>query len=204
MIKLPIRRYFLAGLLVWLPILATLFVLNFIIKILDTSLALIPDFLTPQHLFGFRIPGLGVVLSIIILFTTGLMVTNFIGKRMVTIGEWVVGHIPLARTVYSAVKQVLQTLFASENKAFRSAVLIQYPSPGIWTIAFQTSGEALYTNPLIADALISVYIPTTPNPTSGFLMLVPEREVIKLEMSIDEALKMVISLGVVQPEGGIR
>jgi uncharacterized membrane protein len=194
-----IRRCFIGGLLVWLPILATLLVLRFIVGILDNSLSLLPQPFQPDNLLGFHIPGLGVVLGILVLFFTGLLVGNFIGSKFVQLWEYILARIPLVRTVYSAVKQVLETVLTPSGQAFRKVLLIKFPHQESWTLAFLV-GQGLVENTMaIQKDLVTVFVPTTPNPTSGYIVLVPKEQTLELEMTVDEALKFVISLGVVQP-----
>lgn len=194
-----IRRYLIAGLLVWLPIWATLVILKFLVDIMDNTLRLIPAQYQPDKLLGFHIPGLGLLISLTLLIFTGMLVSNFIGERLVAIGEYILARIPLVRTIYSAVKKVLETLFSPTDQSFRKVLLVEYPRKGLWSIAFQTGSGAEELNKLLDTDLVSIFIPTTPNPTSGFLMMLPRSDVIELEMNIEDALKYVISLGVVQP-----
>jgi uncharacterized membrane protein len=194
-----LRRYLIAGLLVWLPIWATLVILKFLVDMMDNTLRLIPVEYQPDRLLGFHIPGLGLLISLAILILTGMLVSNFIGAQLVAIGEYILAKIPLVRTIYSAVKKVLETLFKPSDQSFRKVLLVEYPRKGLWSIAFQTGNGSEELNNVLNTELISIFIPTTPNPTSGFLMLVPRSEVIELEMNIEDALKYVISLGVVQP-----
>ncbi len=197
--SLLIRRYLLAGLVVWLPVLATFGILSFIVELLDKTLSLIPKAYQPEQLFGFQIPGLGVLLSLLLLFVTGLLATNFLGQRFVIWSESVLERIPLVRSIYNASKQVIQAIFATNSQAFRKVLLVEYPRKGMWTIAFQTGvGNAMVDKELGAE-MLSIFIPTTPNPTSGFLMMVPKSEVREVAMTIDEALKFIISLGMMQP-----
>lgn len=200
MTALSIRRYLLAGLVVWLPILITMGVLRFIIDLLDQTLALLPNAYQPEQLLGHNIPGFGVILSLILLLITGVFATNFFGQRLVSWGESILAKIPLVRSIYSAVKQVINAVLSTNSQAFRKVMLIQYPSKGIWSIAFQTGSDNKAINEKTNQDLISLFIPTTPNPTSGFLMMVPKDEAIELDMSIDEALKFIISLGVMPPK----
>ncbi len=193
-----IRSYLLAGLVVWLPILITIVVLRFIIDLLDNTLALIPDAYQPERLIGVHIPGFGVILSLVLLVSTGIFATNFFGQRLVSWGESILSRIPLVRSIYNAVKQVINTVLSTNSEAFRKVLLVEYPRKGLWTIGFQTGGVAAEINSHINNEMISIFIPTTPNPTSGFLIMIPKQEAIELNMSIDEALKFIISLGVMQ------
>lgn len=197
--KHSLRKYLLAGLLVWIPIWATLLVIGFIVDILDKTVALLPYRYQPEHLVGFKIPGLGVVLSVAVVFLTGLLVTNIIGEKLVRLGEAILAKIPFVRTIYNAVKQVLETLFSSNSNAFRSVLLVEYPRKGLWSIAFQTNTSCEQIKKHTNQEMLTIFIPTTPNPTSGFLMMIEAKDAIKLDMTIDEALKLVISLGVMQP-----
>ncbi|GGI81419.1 DUF502 domain-containing protein [Legionella impletisoli] len=194
-----IRSYLLAGLVVWLPILATIVILRFIIDILDQTMALLPDAYQPEALFGIHLPGLGVLLSLILLLLTGILATNFFGQRLVSWSESILERIPLVRSIYNASKQVIQAIFATNSEAFRKVILVEYPRKGLWSLAFQTGITSSEIKRHTGDEMVSIFIPTTPNPTSGFLMMVPRSDVIELSMTIDEALKFIISLGVMQP-----
>ncbi|MGL5742346.1 MAG: DUF502 domain-containing protein [Legionella sp.] len=194
-----LRSYLLAGLVVWLPILITIAVLRFIIDLLDNTLALIPKAYQPEQLIGHYIPGFGVILSLALLLITGVIATNYLGQRLVGLGESILSRIPLVRSIYKTVKQVINAVLSTNSEAFRKVVLVEYPRKGLWSIAFQTGTPNPEINNKTKDEMISVFIPTTPNPTSGFLMMVPKRDVIELDMSIDEALKFIISLGVMPP-----
>jgi uncharacterized membrane protein len=188
-----LRNYFIAGLLVWIPIWVTWLMISFIVETLDKTLSFLPTTIQPEHLWGHHIPGLGVILSVCVVLATGLIATNLFGKRLVILGEAILNRIPFVRSIYKAVKQVMETIFSSNSNAFRKVLLIEYPRNGLWSLGFQTSTIA-------EDDLVAVFIPTTPNPTSGFLVMVPNAEVIEMEMSVDEAFKMIISLGVMQPK----
>lgn len=195
-----IRTCFISGLLVWLPIWVTLLVIKFLVDLLSKSLLLLPASFQPDHLLGFHIPGIGVIITLAVIFLTGLFVANIIGRKLLAIGDAIMGRIPLVRTIYTGVKQVTQTLFTPGGQSFRKVLLVEYPSKGVWTIAFQT-GEVIQEieDPINNGPMVSYFVPTTPNPTSGFLMMAPKSKVIELEMSVDQALKFVISLGVVAP-----
>lgn len=195
-----IRRYFLGGLLVWLPILATIFVLRFLIRIFEGSFNLLPESYRPHSLLGIHIPGLGLILAIFIVLVTGALVTNYFGHRIIKAWENILNRIPFVRTIYSSVKQVLQTLFSQETTAFRKVVLVEYPRKGMWSVAFQAGDTAEEIVEHVGEPMTTIFIPTTPNPTSGFLMMLPAKDVKPLEMSVDNALKFIISLGVMQPK----
>ncbi|MHB1221854.1 MAG: DUF502 domain-containing protein [Gammaproteobacteria bacterium] len=195
-----LRKYFISGLLVWLPIVVTVLVIKFLVDVLSKSLLLLPTKFQPDFLLGFHVPGIGVILTLAVIVVTGLLAANFIGKRLVDFGDAIMGRIPLVRSVYTGVKQVTQTLFSPGGQSFRKVLLVEYPSPGIWTVAFQTGHVSPeIQTALDAEQMVSYFIPTTPNPTSGFLMMTPKSKVIELDISVDQALKFVISLGVVQP-----
>ncbi len=199
-----IRSYLLAGLVVWLPIIVTLIVVRFIVDLLDKSIALLPYAYQPQQLFGLHFPGVGVIFSLLLLFITGLIATNFLGQRIMRWSEAVLDRIPLVRSIYSATKQVMETVFSSNSQAFRKVLLIEYPRKGLWTIAFQTGVANHEVSEHTGEDMLSVFVPTTPNPTSGFLMMVAKSSATELSMSIDDALKLVISLGVMQAKKPIK
>ncbi len=190
------RSYLLTGLIVWLPILVTFVVVRFIVDILDTTVSLFPHQYQPEQLFGLEVPGLGVVFSLILLLLTGIIATNFLGQRLFSWGEALLAKIPLVSSIYNATKQVIQAVFATNSQAFRKVMLVEYPRKGVWSLSFLTGSSSLVGPE--GEVMISVFIPTTPNPTSGFLILVPEKEAKEVKMSIDEALKYIISLGVMQ------
>lgn len=199
-----IKRYLIAGLLVWIPLWATVVVIRFVVELLDKTVSLLPKAYQPMSLIGFNIPGSGVILTLGVLLVSGMVATNFLGERLVALGEFIVKRIPLVGSIYQAVKQVMQTLFSSNSQAFRKVLMIEYPRKGIWSIAFQTAeANSLAVKQDDIGQKIAVFIPTTPNPTSGFLMLVDKKEVVELDISIDDALKLIISLGVMQPKKGM-
>jgi uncharacterized membrane protein len=194
-----IRKYLIAGLLLWAPVLATLWVIKFFVELLDGSLKLLPASIRPEAIFGMHVPGFGVILCLLILFFTGMFVTNFFGRQFVKLWDRLIARIPLIRSIYVGVKQIMETLFQSSNKAFRDVLLVEYPRKGMWSIAFQTGEACVEVNEETGEEMLSIFVPTTPNPTSGFLIFVPAKEIRKLNISVDAALKLVISLGVVQP-----
>ena len=193
------RKYFITGLLVLVPLAITLWVLNLIIGTMDQSLLFLPAEWRPKALIGFNIPGLGTILTLLIIFFTGLATHNFIGRQVVAIWEAVLTRIPVVNSIYSSVKQVSDTLFSSSGNAFRKALLVEYPRQGSWTIAFLTGIPGGDVKNHLQGDYVSVYIPTTPNPTSGFFLMVPRADTMELNMSVDEALKYIISMGVVAP-----
>lgn len=194
-----IKRYFLTGLLIWVPLAITAWVLSLIVSTMDQSLRLLPESIHPHTLVGFDIPGAGVILTLAVILLTGLITANFIGQTLVVWWERLLARIPVVNSVYNSVKQVSDTLFSSSGQAFRKALLIQYPREGMWTIAFMTGQPGGDVSNHLQGEYVSVYVPTTPNPTSGFFLMLPKKDVIELEMSVDEALKYIISMGVVAP-----
>ena len=194
------RKYFVTGLLILVPLAITIWVLNLIISTMDQSLLLLPERWRPEAVVGFHIPGLGTILTLLFIFLTGLATRNFIGKRIVWAWEGLLTRIPVVRSIYSSVKQVSDTLFSSSGNAFRKALLVQYPREGCWTIGFLTGVPGGDVRNHLRGDYVSLYIPTTPNPTSGFFLMVPRADTIELEMNVDEALKYIVSMGVVSPE----
>lgn len=195
-----IRKCFISGVLVWLPIWVTVLALKFLGDLLSNSLLLLPQKYQPDVLLGVHIPGIGAVITLLVIFFTGVIAANFLGRRIVALGDAIVARIPLVRTIYSSVKQVTQTVFTPGGKSFRKVLLVEFPHQGVWSIAFQTGTAVKQIEAVLKDEpMVSYFIPTTPNPTSGFLMMAPKSKVIELDMSVDQALKFVISLGVVQP-----
>ena len=194
-----LKRYLIAGLLVWIPLGMTIWVLQILLSLLDQSLLLVPPSLRPEALFGFGIPGLGALLSFAILLLTGVVAANFFGARLIAIWESILGRIPVVKSIYSSVKQVSDTLLSDSGNAFRKALLVEYPYQGCWTIAFQTGIPAVEVAGRLSAEHVSVYVPTTPNPTSGFFLMLPRSRVHELDMTVDEALKYIISMGVVAP-----
>ena len=194
-----LRKWLVAGLLVIVPVAITLSVLQWVIGTLDRTLLILPEAWHPDRLIGFHIPGFGVLLTLGILLSVGAVVSNFMGKKLVIWGDTLVSRIPVVRSIYSSVKQVSDTLFSPSGNAFRTAVLVQWPLTGVWTIGFVTGvpgGDV--ANYLVGD-YVSVYVPTTPNPTGGYFVMLRKSECVELKMSVDEALKYVISMGVVVP-----
>ena len=193
------RKYIITGLLIWIPLVITLWVLKLIVETLDQTLLLLPEQWRTESFLGVHIPGLGVILTLVIVFVTGVFATNFFGARLVHLWHEILHRIPVVNSIYSSVKQISDTLFSSSGQAFRKALLVQWPREGMWTIAFLTGtpgGDVV--NHLPADCL-SVYVPTTPNPTGGYFVIVRRTDVIELDMTVDQALKYIISMGVVPP-----
>jgi len=193
------KKYFITGLLLWIPLVITFMVLAWIVGTLDRILLLVPEVWQPRNLLGFNIPGIGVAVTLLIVFVTGLIGANVLGQRLVRIWEGILARIPVVKSIYYSVKQVSDTLFSSSSHAFRKALLVQYPRQGVWTIAFLTGKPGGDAAKHLPGDFVSIYVPTTPNPTSGFFLMLPRADVIELEMSVDEALKYIISMGVVAP-----
>ena len=194
-----IRRYLITGLVVWIPLVITVWVLSILVGTMDQTLLLLPPAFRTENWLGVYVPGMGVVLTLLVVFLTGVFTANMIGQRLIRVWERAVARIPVVNTIYKSVKQVSDTLFSPTGQAFRKALLVQWPSPGMWTIAFLTGtpgGDV--ANHLEGDYL-SIYVPTTPNPTGGYFVMVPRSAVIELDMSVDAALKYIISMGVVAP-----
>jgi uncharacterized membrane protein len=194
-----LRKWLLAGLLVVVPVAITLSVLHWIVTTLDQTLLILPDAWQPDKLIGIHIPGFGVLLTLAILLIVGATASNFIGKRLVKVGDAIVARIPVVRSIYSSVKQVSDTLFSESGNAFRTAVLVEWPRPGVWTIAFVTGTPGGEVTTHLPGEYVSVYVPTTPNPTGGYFVMLRRSDCIELKMSVDEALKYVVSMGVVAP-----
>lgn len=191
-----LKRFFITGLLIWVPLGITYWVISTIVKTLD---GIIPPHIAPQALFGLDIPGFGLLAVVLVVLVTGALGANLLGRRLVDLWEGLLARIPLVRSIYSSVKQVSDTILAPNGQAFRQAVLVQYPRQGLWTIAFITGKPSHeIENKLPADC-VSIYVPTTPNPTSGFFLMLPRAELIPLSIGVDAALKYVVSMGTVPP-----
>jgi uncharacterized membrane protein len=195
------KRYFITGLLIWVPLGLTVWVLKFLIGTMDQSLLLLPDRLQPEQLLGMNVYGIGTILTLLVVFITGLMTANIIGQKLLLFWEGILWRIPVVKSIYWGIKQVSDTIFSSNGEAFRKALLVQYPREGVWTIAFMTGQPGGDVANHLKGEYISIYVPTTPNPTSGFFLMIPKSDVIELDMSVDEALKYIISMGVVPPSG---
>lgn len=199
-----IRRYFITGLLIWVPLVITLWVLDLLVGTMDQTLRLLPPEWRTESWLGVHVPGLGVVLTLLVVFATGVFAANIIGQQLVRFWESVLARIPVVNSIYTGVKQVSDTLFAPGGQAFRKALLVQWPSSGSWTIAFLTGAPGGEVARHLKGDHVSIYVPTTPNPTSGYFVMVPRDSVVELDMTVDEALKYIISMGVAAPDGGAR
>ncbi|CAG0982268.1 hypothetical protein MTYP_01827 [Methylophilaceae bacterium] len=193
------KRYFITGLLVLVPLFITVWVLKLLVGIMDQSLLLLPAAWQPALLFGFDLPGIGALLTLLIVFVTGLIATNIFGRRIIDFWEGLLARVPVVKSIYYSVKQVSDTLFSDTGTAFRKALLVQYPRQGSWTIAFMTGTPGGDVANHLKGDYVSVYVPTTPNPTSGFFLMMPRADIVELDMSVDDALKYIISMGVVSP-----
>jgi uncharacterized membrane protein len=198
------KKYFITGLLIWIPLVITVWVLKLVVDMLDQSLLLLPLSLRTESWLGIHIPGMGVLLTLLIVFLTGAVTANLIGQRLVHFWHEILHRIPVVSSIYSSVKQVSDTLFSSSGEAFRKALLVQWPREGMWTIAFLTGTPGGDVTQHLQGDYVSVYVPTTPNPTGGYFVMMPRQDVIELDMSVDTALKYVISMGVVSPNGNGR
>jgi uncharacterized membrane protein len=193
-----LRRYLVAGVLIWLPILAVVWVIRFLAQLTDQTLLLVPAAYRPEALLGFTPPFLGALLAFLIVLVTGLLVTNLIGRHLVELWEELLQRIPLVRSIYSSVKGLAESVFSQDN-AFRRVVLVPYPHPGVWSMGFLTAENLVDISAKTGVPCACVFIPTTPNPTGGFIVIVPRAQVIDLDMNVDAAMKMIVTLGVVAP-----
>jgi uncharacterized membrane protein len=193
------KKYFITGLLVLVPLFITVWVISGLVGMMDQSLFLLPETWRPKAQLGLEIPGMGAILTLLIIFVTGVIATNFFGKRLILVWEALLARVPVVKSIYASVKQVSDTLFSDSGNAFRQAVLVQFPRPGAWTIAFVTGKPGGDVANHLSGDYLSVYVPTTPNPTGGYFLMLPRADVVELDMSVDEALKYIISMGVVAP-----
>ena len=198
-----IRRYLVTGLLIWVPLVITLWVLNLLVGTMDQSLLLLPPEWRTEAWLGVHVPGMGVVLTLLIVFVTGVLAANIIGQRLVRFWEGVLARIPVVNSIYNGVKQVSDTLFSGSGHAFRKVLLVRYPHPQAWSLAFQTNVPAEVTGRLKEDH-VAVFIPTTPSPVNGFYFYVRREDVIETDLSVETALKYIVSMGVVTSDGNGR
>ena len=201
--KRNLRRYLVAGVLVWLPILATVWVVTFMLHLMDLTLKVLPPALRPEALVGFSLPGLGAVFALIVLLLTGLLVTNLIGRRLIVWGEELLNRIPVVGSVYGGVKSFAESVFSQSN-AFRKVVMVEYPRAGAWSIGFLTAEDVPEVSERLHEPHVAVYISSALNATAGYLVIVPRRAVVELDMSVDAAMKMIITCGVVVPPAPAR
>ena len=199
-----LKKYIIAGLLVWLPFAATVVIVKLLIDLLDKTVLLLPPEWHPVALLGFSIPGFGIILALSILLLTGMLAANLFGRRFVEIWERILNKIPLVRSIYSSIKQISNTIFDPSGKSFRKVVMLQYPKKGLWSIGFLTNDNVGDEMSAVDDRLVAVFIPTTPNPTSGFIVMVRNDEITELDMSVEEGFKFIISIGVIIPDRSAR
>lgn len=197
-----LRRYLIAGLLVWAPLLITGWMVVTLVGLMDQTLLLLPPEYRPDAVLPFHVPGLGVILALSVLLFTGIIAANILGRRLVGLWESMLDRIPLVRSVYSAAKQLLQTVFSNDSKSFRKVLLVEYPSKGLWTLAFLAGDPVGEIQAKTEKEMLTVYVPTAPNPTSGYVIFVPRDEVVELDMGVEDAMRMIISLGMVVPGNG--
>ena len=193
------KKYLITGLLIWIPLVITIWVLTLVVDTLDRTLLLLPPHFRTESWLGMHVPGMGVIMTLVIVFVTGVLAANFIGERLLRLWNAILHRIPFVSSIYSSVKQVSDTLFSSSGEAFRKAVLVRWPHQGMWTIGFLTGTPGGDVANHLRDDFLSVYVPTTPNPTGGYFVLVARKDLIELDMSVDQALKYIISMGVVAP-----
>ena len=196
----PLKKYFITGLLIWIPLVITVWVLTAIVGTMDQSLRLLPRAIHPENLLGFTIPGTGALLTLLVIFFTGLVTANIIGQRLFRFWEGLLARIPIVKSIYYSVKQVSDTLFSGNGDAFRKVLLVRYPHPEAWAVAFQTGAPARQISEMLPDEHVSIFIPTAPSPVNGFFFFVKKSEVIELDISVDDALKYIVSMGVVPPQ----
>lgn len=195
-----LKKWVIAGLLVWIPLVATVWVIQLLIKFLDRSLMFVPSQWRPEQLFGFEVPGVGIILSLVLILVTGFLAANFVGRHIVRAGESLLARIPLVRTIYSSVKRLTETVLDEDSNSFRKVLLVEWPRRELWTLAFQTGDPVRAVEHETGQEMLTIFVPTTPNPTSGFIMFAPRNEVVELDMAVEDAVRMVISLGAVTPE----
>jgi uncharacterized membrane protein len=194
-----LKKYFITGLLIWVPLVITVWVLSLIVRTMDQSLLLLPYSYQPEQLFGFYVPGVGVLITLLVVFITGLFTANILGQKLVQFWESLLGRIPVVKSLYYSVKQVSDTLFSGSGEAFRKVLLVRYPHPEAWAIAFQTGTPPQEVAQHGDTDMVSVFIPTAPSPVNGFFFFVRKQDTIELDISVDEALKYIVSMGVVVP-----
>lgn len=199
-----LRKYIIAGLLVWLPFAATVAIIKLVVDLLDGTILLLPPEWQPATVLGFSIPGFGVILAVSILLITGMLAANLFGRRLVTFWEAILNRIPLVRSIYNSVKQISTTILDSSGNSFRKVVMLQYPRKGIWSLGFLSNENVSTDIDGLDEDLVAVFVPTTPNPTSGFIIMVPRNDITELAMTVEEGFKFIISMGVIVPDDPIR
>lgn len=194
-----LRRYFVAGLLFWVPVTVTILIISFLVDLLDRSMLLVPLKYRPEALFGFSIPGLGVLFAVLLVFITGVVVANLLGRRLLQFWEALLSRIPFVRSIYATAKQVMETVVSGNGKSFREVVMLEYPRKGLWTLAFVTGDGLPAAQEITGEKLLNIFVPTTPNPTSGFFLMVADSDVVHLDLSVEDGLKLILSTGVILP-----
>jgi len=194
-----LRRYFVAGLLFWVPVAVTILIISFLVDLLDRSMLLVPLKYRPEALFGVSIPGLGVLFAVLLVFITGIVVANLLGRRLLQFWEALLSRIPFVRSIYATAKQVMETVVAGNGKSFREVVMLEYPRKGLWTLAFVTGDGLPAAQDIAGEKLLNIFVPTTPNPTSGFFLMVADKDVVHLGLSVEDGLKLILSTGVILP-----
>ena len=194
-----VKRYFITGLLIWVPLAITAWVLSLIVRTMDQSLLLLPQAIHPEHLLGIYIPGVGALMTLMVVFLTGLVTANIVGQRLVRFWEALLARIPVVKSIYYSVKQVSDTLFSGSGEAFRKVLLVRYPHPEAWSVAFQTGTPPREIAQHSDDEMVSVFIPTAPSPVNGFFFFVRKCDTVELDITVDDALKYIVSMGVVAP-----
>ena len=195
-----LRRYFVAGLLFWVPVAVTILVISFLVDLLDRSMLLLPLKYRPEALFGVSIPGFGVLFAVLLVFVTGIVVANLLGRRLLQFWEAMLSRIPFVRSIYATAKQVMETVVSGNGKSFREVVMVEYPRKGLWSLAFVTGKGLPAAQDKTSGDLINIFVPTTPNPTSGFLLMVSEKDVVHLDLPVEDGLKLILSAGVILPQ----
>lgn len=201
------KKYLIAGLLVWLPLAATLFIIGLFIELLDRTILLLPESYRPESLLGFHVPGMGVFLALGVLLLTGMLAANLLGRKTVELWENILNRIPLVRSIYNSVKQISSTILTSSGKSFRKVVLVEYPRDGVWSMGFLTNEDLDLATDIPGTGMSAVFVPTAPNPTSGFIIMASRGEIIELDLSIEDGFKYIISMGVIVPDrqlGGVK
>lgn len=194
-----IKSVLLTGFAAIIPVGVTLYIIFFLIRTMDNLVKIIPHRFQPDELLGFHIPGLGIIITLIMIFLVGLITKSYLGRKAVSLGEWIVDKIPFVSGIYKGVKQLVDAIFSDKHKSFRKAVLIEYPRRGLYSIAFVTGDSQGEVQEKTAQKHINLFVPTTPNPTSGFYIMIPEQDVINLDMSVEEAFSLIISGGIISP-----
>lgn len=193
-----LRKYLIAGLLVWLPVIATVFIINMVLHFIGSIYGVIPSQYQPHKFFGHTIPGIGLILTVLIILATGILTTNFLGKKLFFIADKIIHKIPLIRSIYSAASKLCHSLLSSNSRSFKRVLLIEFPQPDMWMIAFETCDKSNFNQ--LATNMITVFVPCSPNPTSGFMLFVDKNRVREIDISVEQAFKMVVSIGVISPE----